>query len=69
VLTLLVILALLAIAVVLALGLLVSGRRRRLTRHRRAAIAREEMGAEQRLQQLTQEAVARMLEAARRGRQ
>lgn len=64
--TALVVLLILALAAGWVFGLLPSGQKWRLARQRRAAIAREELRAEQRLHQLMQEAVAQMLEAARR---
>ena len=67
--TLVVVLGILTIAVVLVRGLLVGLRDLRLARGRRTTSDHEALRAEQRLHQLTQDAVARMLETARRGQQ
>jgi len=64
--TFIIVLGILTIGVVLVRELLASARELRETRIRRAVIDREALRAEQRLHQLTQDAVARMLEAARR---
>lgn len=64
--SLVIVLGSLTVCVILVRELLASWRELRLARGRRAAIDREELRAEQRLHQLTQDAVAQMLEAARR---
>jgi hypothetical protein len=63
--TLVVVLAVLTIGVVLVRELLVGLSEYRRRRGTRQVIAREQLRAEQQLHQLTQDAVARMLEAAR----
>lgn len=64
--TLVVVLGVVTIGVILARELLCTWRELQLARGRRAAIGREALRAEQRLHQLTQDAVAQMLDAARR---
>ncbi|MBV9821448.1 MAG: hypothetical protein JO144_04330 [Actinobacteria bacterium] len=68
-LTVIVVLGVLALAAAWVFRLLPSGQAWRLARQRRTAIALEELRAEQRLHQVMQEAVARMLDAARRSQQ
>jgi hypothetical protein len=64
-LTLVIVLSLI-VGVILAGALLAGGRHHCQAKQRRRIIARQQYMSEQRLHQLTQDAVARMLEAARR---